>query len=46
VSPNIGWANAIPDANAVANFAIGGASLEFTGVGYHDKVSTFQYLNL
>lgn len=39
VSPNVGWANAMPDADAVVNFTIGGRALQFNGVGYHDKVS-------
>ena len=38
VSPHIGWANAIPDADAVANFTILGRPLQFKGPGYHDKV--------
>lgn len=38
VSPHIGWANAIPDADAVANFTINGRALQFKGPGYHDKV--------
>ena len=27
----------MPDADAVANFTIGGRELQFSGVGYHDK---------
>lgn len=38
VSPYVGWANAMPDADAIANFTIGGRVLQFNGVGYHDKV--------
>jgi hypothetical protein len=34
----VGWANAIPDANAVATFNLGGSVLAFKGYGYHDKV--------
>ncbi|KAH8586970.1 hypothetical protein B0O99DRAFT_585157 [Bisporella sp. PMI_857] len=37
VSPHIGWANAMPDANAVADFRIGSRHLQFNGSGYHDK---------
>ncbi|KFY46509.1 hypothetical protein V495_02405 [Pseudogymnoascus sp. VKM F-4514 (FW-929)] len=37
VSPNVGWANAMPDADAVADFTVLGRPLKFTGVGYHDK---------
>lgn len=37
VSPNIGWANAVPDANALADFTINGTPIQFTGPGYHDK---------
>jgi hypothetical protein len=39
VSPHIGWANAMPDANAIADFTILGEKLQFNGVGYHDKVT-------
>lgn len=45
MSPNVGWANAVPDANAVANFTIGGEKLQLTGVGYHDKVGIFHPIN-
>jgi hypothetical protein len=38
VGPNIGWSNAVPDADAIADFKIGGSRLAFRGVGYHDKV--------
>ncbi|KFZ18025.1 hypothetical protein V501_01412 [Pseudogymnoascus sp. VKM F-4519 (FW-2642)] len=37
VSPNVGWANAMPDADAVADFTVLGRPLKFTGIGYHDK---------
>ncbi|KAH9207554.1 hypothetical protein DL95DRAFT_482702 [Leptodontidium sp. 2 PMI_412] len=37
VSPHIGWANAIPDANATADFTVSGRKLQFDGYGYHDK---------
>ncbi|KAJ7826042.1 hypothetical protein B0H14DRAFT_2596124 [Mycena olivaceomarginata] len=33
----IGWANAVPDAQAVVNVKINGSSLAFDGAGYHDK---------
>jgi len=39
VSPEIGWANAMPDADAIADFTILGEKLQFTGAGYHDKVN-------
>ena len=39
VSRQIGWANALPDADAVAEFTRLGTPLQFTGVGYHDKVA-------
>jgi hypothetical protein len=39
VSPHIGWANAIPDANATIDFVVRGRPLKFTGYGYHDKVT-------
>ncbi|THC94107.1 hypothetical protein EYZ11_006396 [Aspergillus tanneri] len=37
ISPHVGWANAIPDANAVGTFRVRGSDIHFTGVGYHDK---------
>ena len=37
--PNVGWANAIPDSQSAVNFVLGGSQLDFTGPGYHDKVS-------
>lgn len=43
VSPEIGWANAMPDANATVNMVIQGRTLNFTGVGYHDKVRMHFY---
>lgn len=39
VSPNVGWANAVPAANAVADFRVSGSQLSFSGPGYHDKVN-------
>jgi len=38
VAPEIGWANAVPDAVADIDFTLGGVKLAFKGVGYHDKV--------
>ncbi|KAJ7449424.1 hypothetical protein B0H11DRAFT_2056792 [Mycena galericulata] len=37
VGPQIGWANAVPDAASVVNLSIYGVELAFEGVGYHDK---------
>ncbi|KAE9365283.1 hypothetical protein N431DRAFT_387394 [Stipitochalara longipes BDJ] len=37
VTPEIGWANAVPDAVADVDFTLGGTKLAFEGVGYHDK---------
>lgn len=34
----LGWANAVPDAQANININILGSSLNFQGSGYHDKV--------
>jgi hypothetical protein len=34
----MGWANAVPDADAVVNMTIDGLPLMFEGIGYHDKV--------
>ena len=38
VGPNIGWSNAMPDANGVVNLTVGGSQLAFSGVAYHDQV--------
>lgn len=38
VGPNIGWSNAIPDAEGEIDFTIDGSKLSFTGVAYHDQV--------
>ncbi|KAJ7318403.1 hypothetical protein DFH08DRAFT_892483 [Mycena albidolilacea] len=37
VGPNIGWANAVPDANASVDLVVGGVPLKFGGSGYADK---------
>ncbi|KAK5752023.1 hypothetical protein LTS12_017873 [Elasticomyces elasticus] len=37
IIPNVGWANAIPDALTSVDFTINGSSLQFSGAGYHDK---------
>ncbi|KAJ6486022.1 hypothetical protein DFH09DRAFT_1054425 [Mycena vulgaris] len=37
VGPNIGWANALPDAAATVDLMVGGERLAFKGAGYHDK---------
>jgi hypothetical protein len=39
ILPHVGWANAIPGANATVDFNIHESSLKFSGPGYHDKVS-------
>lgn len=38
VAPNIGWSNAMPDADGDVDFTILGTRLKFNGVAYHDKV--------
>jgi hypothetical protein len=38
VAPEIGWANAVPDAVADVDFTLAGTKVAFRGVGYHDKV--------
>jgi hypothetical protein len=38
IFPGVGWANAVPDADAVVDLTINGRKLSFSGVGYHDKV--------
>ncbi|KAJ7448620.1 hypothetical protein B0H11DRAFT_1618575, partial [Mycena galericulata] len=37
IGPQIGWANAVPDAASVVDLSIYGAKLAFEGLGYHDK---------
>jgi hypothetical protein len=37
IVPHLGWANAVPDADAEVDFEILGSRLEFVGAGYHDK---------
>ncbi|CEL04908.1 hypothetical protein ASPCAL06032 [Aspergillus calidoustus] len=37
IAPNIGWANAVPDAEATVHFTIHDQPFEFTGIGYHDQ---------
>jgi len=37
LQPNIGWANAVPDAHTFVKANIQGNPLIFTGSGYHDK---------
>ncbi|GJE99301.1 hypothetical protein PsYK624_155540 [Phanerochaete sordida] len=37
LSPGLGWANAIPDADATVNLLVLGNPVVFTGIGYHDK---------
>lgn len=34
----------MPDADAVADFTVGGKKLQFSGIGYHDKVRQFYSL--
>ncbi|KIW85452.1 hypothetical protein Z517_00842 [Fonsecaea pedrosoi CBS 271.37] len=35
--PNIGWANAIPDAVGTVDLDLAGTKMSFNGPGYHDK---------
>ncbi|KAJ3544000.1 hypothetical protein NM208_g3285 [Fusarium decemcellulare] len=37
VIEGVGWANALPDANATAFLRIGDTAMSFKGYGYHDK---------
>jgi hypothetical protein len=37
VSPNVGWANAVPDADASVNLIVNGTEISYQGIGYHDK---------
>jgi hypothetical protein len=34
---NVGWSNAVPDADATVDFDVDGSRLQFKGLGYHDK---------
>lgn len=39
LAPGLGWANAVPDADAAVNLNVNGEAIMFTGgSGYHDKV--------
>ena len=38
IGPNIGWANAVPDAISTVDLLVSGSNVTYTGVGYHDKV--------
>jgi len=35
--PDLGWANAIPDATAYVDLKLGGEGVKYQGVGYHDS---------
>jgi hypothetical protein len=35
--PQLGWSNAIPDAEAEVDFMVNGTRVKFNGVGYHDS---------
>ncbi|KAL2817599.1 hypothetical protein BJX63DRAFT_440738 [Aspergillus granulosus] len=37
IAPHIGWANAMPEAEADVQLNVRGKELSFTGLGYHDK---------
>lgn len=37
VMPGVGWANAIPDADAEVAYIVNGTEINFQGVGYHDS---------
>jgi hypothetical protein len=39
ILPQVGWANAIPDAIADVDLTLDGTPIKFTGVGYHDSTS-------
>ncbi|KAJ3551130.1 hypothetical protein NM688_g4908 [Phlebia brevispora] len=34
---NLGWVNAIPDANATVSLDVNGTTVQFSGFGYHDQ---------
>ncbi|KAH7146144.1 hypothetical protein EDB81DRAFT_934016 [Dactylonectria macrodidyma] len=37
IVPNVGWANAVPDAEAKVELKVRGEAISFEGSGYHDK---------
>ncbi|KXH52980.1 hypothetical protein CNYM01_07369 [Colletotrichum nymphaeae SA-01] len=37
IAKNFGWANAVPDSDAVVDITVGGEDVKYTGYGYHDK---------
>lgn len=39
-----GWLNALPDADAVVDLNVNGTKVQFSGLGYHDKVRAEIYL--
>ncbi len=43
---NVGWSNAIPDADGIVDFRVGDMKVAFEGVGYHDKVVLHGYSRL
>lgn len=38
LAPNLGWANAVPDARGTVDMTVNGERVQFSGFGYHDKV--------
>ncbi|TVY44663.1 Tyrosinase family protein asqI [Lachnellula cervina] len=45
VTPDIGWSNAVPDADSIVDFTIRGREIEFKGLGYHDNKWSNQPFN-
>ncbi|KAK9480216.1 hypothetical protein V1514DRAFT_189721 [Lipomyces japonicus] len=45
LTPKLGWANAVPDAESHVDLIVGGEQLKFSGRGYHDKNWGSQALN-
>lgn len=43
LAPNLGWANAVPDARGTIDMMVNGESVKFSGFGYHDKVRFVRY---
>lgn len=39
VAPSVGWANALADADALVSLFVGGTAIDWSDIGYHDKVS-------
>jgi hypothetical protein len=39
VAPSVGSTNALPDADALVSLSVGCTAVDWSGIGYHDKVN-------